>query len=211
MFDDDSEATPPIDRSISWAPRILGILFLVGAGGMVLGFWGHYRVAAKGPKPMTAAQLAAADSLDELPNKWVVFQPDQIVNTDVSVVEGTRFKKHYYYHLVRVGDRWAVVRAQSRVIGGRITAAAEVFESEQEQLGVTEAQRHKSKARFLPYQFDTVGTPAHTVRVGGTITLMLLMAGAALTCGLLDQRKPKVEPDDLYAEPTTTGWQWGSR
>jgi hypothetical protein len=214
MHLDDSLAPPPIERSGNWVPRLLGALLLVGGVVMLVTYWGSYLAAVKGPRPVTPAQLAAIDDPDEMPDRWVTFQTDQVVNTNISVTEGGRFQRTYYYHLARVGDRWAVVRARERQLGGRIAATAAAFDDEAQQGAAAEARRQKPKGRFLPYQLDTADTPDTAARFGGTITMILFMAGVVLACGLLEQKKPAPDledDDEAGAEPTVTGWQWSSR
>lgn len=201
-----------VERTVSWGPRLVGILLLVGGGGLLLGFWDRYADVIRGPRHVTTADLAAAADPDALPDRWVVFQPEQIINTNVSTVEGTRFKKRYYYHLAQVSGQWVVVRAPGRSLHGRITAAVTVFDSEEGRAGTAEAQRQRPKARFLSYQLDTVATPVNDVRTSAAITAILLLVGTVLAGGLLEQRRyeaePEPEPEEAYAMRPTTSWHW---
>jgi hypothetical protein len=193
----------PAHRHKNLFARVFGVLMVAGGAALLLYHWEMFGQAAEGAKAVTPAQLASADGPGDLPSDWVVFSPDQIVSPNITQVEGTKIKRQVYYHLLRVGDRWAVLRSTSRTLLGRITATATTSDFATGEDGaakaVAEALRQRAKGRVLAYSFDNVSSPSSDIAIIGSLVFVLLVFGAIVACGLFDTSS-EVEQEDEYAD-----------
>ncbi|MFO0842775.1 MAG: hypothetical protein U0797_10325 [Gemmataceae bacterium] len=207
----------PADRSKNWIARAFGVVMVAGGAALLLYHKDMFRQAAEGAAPVTPAQLAAAAGPGDLPRAWVVFSPDQIVTPNITQVEGVKVKRQVYYHLVRVGDRWGVLRSADRTLMGRVTATATEADYQAGEDGVaraiSEALRPRSRGRLLSYSFDNVSNPSSEVAIYGSVVFVLLVFGAMIACGLFDA-SPEAELDEggagsgAYWAATAAGQRW---
>jgi hypothetical protein len=204
----------PAERSKNWIARAFGVVMMVGGAALLLYHKDMFRQATEGAAPVTPAQLAAAGGPIDLPRAWVVFSPDQIVTPNITQVEGSKVKRQVYYHLVRLGDRWAVLRSTDRTLMGRVTATATETDYQSGEDGaakaISDALRQRSKGRVLPYSFDNVSKPSSEVAIYGSVVFVLLVFGAMIACGLFDsssEAELEYEAAGAYW-PTASGQRW---
>jgi hypothetical protein len=167
----------------------------------------------KAPRPTTAAEFAAAKTLNDLPSPYVTFQADKHIVTGVTARENItrRTKINAYYDLVKVGDFYAVVRyeeARGGVPGGRVTALAVPHSGG---AGESEAFKRKPDAYFLPYTFDTTLKASPDITPVGGIGLLVMLAGAVLLFRIVYCNKSEPGRGGYFSEPEPEGWRWSSR
>jgi hypothetical protein len=180
----------PAERTVKWGPLVIGLVFLTLGGAFAHDAWSSYKQAPESPVAVTADQLAAAKTPNDLPNTWVTFQPDEMIYTGVFRVKGTRQKHRDYYNLVRIGSNWAVLCSREATPPkGQLVVTAKYFTTDEDRSAVSELYAHKPKVGWLAFHFDRAASPQNAPKGIGIMAMIFLAFGGLLSVASLNLRR----------------------
>jgi hypothetical protein len=164
----------------------------------------------EGPLAVSTADLLKARKPGDLASPWISYKAENVVETDVELVESKAGTKTVQaeFHLVQVGDQWLIAAMPPKFRGTKVKGEINntghaLWKEARAKVEETTSDVHGGK--LLPYQLHGYidygqNQKAFLYVMGGLATVGTLMFLGGICALIVTSRAPKEGPSDFAME-----------